>query len=146
MKLSNKPLPILIGIAHRLIQKKFCQIVDFSGFDLSIDQWMVLMPVWKQDGISQQEISDDCGKDKTSVTRIITTLENKNLLIRIKDTIDTRLNRIHLTNEGKKLFNKIKPLMLETREYIKEGMNDDDIQTTRAVLIHTIERITDENS
>ena len=139
MELINTPFPVLLGIAHRLAERKFMQIIDHLGLDLTFDQFMVIVPIWKKEGISQQQIVEECGKDKTSVTRIITTLENKNILVRIKDSKDGRLNNIHLTKNGKKIIDKVHPVMQETREYLKKNINVNDFNIARTVIIQLIE-------
>jgi DNA-binding MarR family transcriptional regulator len=145
MELKNTPFPVLLGLAHRLAERKFMQIIDQLKLDLTFDQFMVLMPIWKKDGINQQQVVEGCGKDKTSVTRIITTLENKNLLVRIKDSTDGRLNNIHLTKKGKKIIDKVNPVMQETRKYIKKNINEDDFNIARSVMIQLIEGLDSKN-
>ena len=51
-----------------------------SGLDISLDQWMILGPVWQLESASQKELGEICLKDKTSITRIIDALEKKNLV------------------------------------------------------------------
>ena len=70
-------LGMLISQVDRLCTKRFVQNSHKVGLDISQDQWMVLGPIWKNEGISQKDISEYCGKDKTSVTKIIDTLEKK---------------------------------------------------------------------
>jgi DNA-binding MarR family transcriptional regulator len=106
---------------------------------------MVLMPIWKLDGISQQQIVEGCGKDKTSVTRIITTLENKNFVLRIKDLNDARLNHIYLTKFGKQTVEKVIPVMRQTRNYIKKDINENDYNIARSVIIQLIEKLDPNN-
>ena len=145
MKLNKTPLPILLGIAHRAVEKKFMQIIDHVNLDVTFDQFIVLLPIGQENGITQQGIVNSCGKDKTSVTRIINTLENKNLAIRIKDLNDGRLNHIYLTKHGKKMLNKVFPTMEETRDYCKKDINEDDFRTTRSVIIKLIKKLENDN-
>jgi len=145
MKLHNTPMPVLLGLSHRLVIKKFKQLIEALGLELTFDQFMVLMPIWKQDGISQQQIVEGCGKDKTSVTRIITTLENKNYVLRIKDLNDARLNHIYLTKFGKQTVEKVIPVMRQTRNYIKKDINENDYNIARSVIIQLIEKLDPNN-
>jgi DNA-binding MarR family transcriptional regulator len=145
MKLHNTPMPVLLGLSHRLVVKKFKQLIESLDLELTFDQFMVLMPIWKQDGISQQQIVEGCGKDKTSVTRIITTLENKNFVLRIKDLNDARLNHIYLTKFGKQTVEKVIPVMRQTRNYIKKDINENDYNIARSVIIQLIEKLDPNN-
>ena len=105
---------MLMSQVDRLCTKKFSQNAHKLGMDISQDQWIVLGPIWKQKGISQKEIAEYCGKDKTSVTKIIDTLEKKNLLVRYSDQIDQRIKRVVLSNKGKNLMKNVMPVIEQT--------------------------------
>src|SRR5271163_1171157 len=65
------------AIARRL-QKKF----NMAGLNLTIEQWSVLYHLWKEDGISQQEICNATFRDKPSITRLVDNLERLQLVKR----------------------------------------------------------------
>jgi|TARA_B100001750_G_scaffold143668_1_gene114594 DNA-binding MarR family transcriptional regulator len=127
-------LGMLIGQVHRLSTKKFVQNSHNSGLDISMDQWIVLGPIWENDGLSHKEISEYCLKDKTSVTKIIDTLEKKNLVVRVADQLDHRVKRVVLSNKGKELFLQAIPIMELTRDQLREGITEQDIESLRSVL------------
>ena len=127
-------LGMLINSAHRAMTKRFVQNAHELGLDISLDQWMVLGPIWQRGDASQKELGDMCLKDKTSVTRIIDTLEKKNLVVRVPDQLDHRVNRVILTNAGKQLFYDVLPVMEKTREEVKKNIPDEDIEIFKNVL------------
>src|ERR1044072_4966099 len=75
------------AIARRL-QKKFNQ----AGLNLTIEQWSVLYHLWKEDGISQQELCIATFRDKPSITRLVDNLEKLNLVKRVASDNDRRMN------------------------------------------------------
>jgi DNA-binding MarR family transcriptional regulator len=131
---SDINLGMLIGQIHRLSTKRFVLNSHKSGLDISMDQWIVLGPIWENDGISHKEISEYCLKDKTSVTKIIDTLEKKNLVVRVSDQLDHRVKRVVLSNKGKELFLQAIPIMELTRDQLREGITEQDIESLRSVL------------
>ncbi len=134
-KLKNDiNIGILIGQVHRLSTKRFVQNSHNSGLDISMDQWIVLGPIWENDGVSHKEISEYCLKDKTSVTKIIDTLEKKNLVVRVSDQLDHRVKRVVLSNKGKELFLQAIPIMELTRDQLRDGITEQDIESLRSVL------------
>ena len=134
-KLKNDiNLGMLIGQVHRLSTKRFVQNSHNSGLDISMDQWIVLGPIWENDGVSHKEISEYCLKDKTSVTKIIDTLEKKNLVVRVSDQLDHRVKRVVLSNKGKELFLRAIPIMELTRDQLRDGITEQDIESLRSVL------------
>ena len=131
---SEIGLGMLIGQVHRLSTKRFVQNSHKFGLDISLDQWLVLGPIWKNEGIAQKDIAEYCGKDKTSVTKIINTLEKKNLVVRVPDQLDHRIKRIVLSNNGKELFLNALPVMEETRDELRSGISDKEIESLITVL------------
>ena len=131
---SDINLGMLIGQVHRLSTKKFVQNSHDSGLDISMDQWIVLGPIWENEVLSHKEISEYCLKDKTSVTKIIDTLEKKNLVVRVSDQLDHRVKRVVLSNKGKELFLQAIPIMELTRDQLREGITEQDIESLRSVL------------
>ena len=131
---SEITLGMLIGQIHRLSTKRFVQNSHMHGLEISLDQWLVLGPVWKNDGISQKEISEYCGKDKTSVTKIIDTLEKKNLVVRVADQLDHRVKRVVLSQKGRELFLSALPVMAQTRDELRSGISDKEIEALKSIL------------
>ena len=134
---------MLVNSAHRAMTKKFVQNAMDSGLDISLDQWMVLGPLWQLESASQKELGEICLKDKTTITRIIDALEQKNLVVRIEDQIDHRIKRVVLTNAGKQLFLDVLPIMEKTREEVRGNIPDKDIDTFKSVLSKILENLND---
>ena len=134
---------MLINSAQRAMTKKFVQNATDSGLDISLDQWMVLGPIWQLESASQKELGEMCLKDKTNITRIIDALEQKNLVVRVEDQIDHRIKRVVLTNAGKQLFFDVLPIMEKTREEVRKDISNNDIETFKVVLSKILENLTD---
>jgi len=131
---SKIEIGMLMSQVDRLCTKRFVQNSHKAGLDISQDQWMVLGPIWKNKAISQKEIAEYCGKDKTSVTKIIDTLEKKNLLVRYSDQIDQRIKRVVLSNKGKDLMKNVMPVIEQTRNEVLSGINSKEVETFKIVL------------
>ena len=131
---SDIDIGMLLSQVDRLCTKKFGQNAQNAGINISQDQWLVLGPVWKTEGISQKDIAEYCGKDKTSVTKIIDTLEKKNFLVRFPDQIDQRVKRVVLSNKGKKLMNDVMPVIEQTRNELRVGISDREIDMLKSIL------------
>ena len=135
---------LLINSAHRSMTKRFVQNATDSGLDISLDQWMVLGPIWQLESASQKELGEITLKDKTSITRLVDVLEKKNLVVRVEDQIDHRIKRVILTNAGKQLFFDVLPIMEKTREEVRKNISDQDIETFKRVLSSIIVNLEDE--
>jgi DNA-binding MarR family transcriptional regulator len=117
------------AIARRL-QKKF----NSSDISLTIEQWSVLYHLWKQDGISQQELCNATFRDKPSITRLVDNLEKAGLVKRVACETDRRINNIFITKQAEKLQEKSMELAEETLNESLEGVPADKIDICKEVL------------
>jgi DNA-binding MarR family transcriptional regulator len=105
-----------------------------KGFDITIDQWMVLKCINEQDRTSSSEIVEIVFKDAPTVTRIIDKLCKKGWVVRELNPIDRRKFDVSLTKEGKKLVKKMFPIVEELRGQGIKGITKKDMETLRTVL------------
>jgi DNA-binding MarR family transcriptional regulator len=117
------------AIARRL-QKKFNQ----AGINLTIEQWSVLYQLWKEDGKSQQELCNATFRDKPSITRLIDNLEKLNLVKRVSDDKDRRINKVFLSKQALKLQEDTMQLAEETLNEALEGVPADQVDLCKEVL------------
>src|SRR5690606_6763591 len=89
------------------IANKTNKYFNKDGIDLQVEQFPVLMIPYFKGTISQQEIADICGRDKSSVLRSIVSLTSKHFLVTAQDPFDKRKKMVQLTKEGKVLAGKI---------------------------------------
>ena len=134
-------LGFLIRSAHNSMTERFVQNVFNSGLDISMDQWMLLGPIWQLESPSQKELGEICFRDKPSITRIIDSLEKKSLVVRVPDQIDHRIKRVILTNAGKQLFYDVLPIMEKTREEVRGNIPEEEIQVFKNVLSKIIKNL-----
>lgn len=117
------------AIARRL-QKKF----NAAGLNLTIEQWSVLYHLWKQEGISQQELCNATFRDKPSITRLVDNLEKLKLVKRVSSREDRRMNLIYLTAEARKLEMDSMVLAEETLNEALESVPADQVEICKQVL------------
>jgi len=95
-----KEIAVYVNILNSRIKKCFIDRLQQNGINVTPEQYLVLDILWEKQSLSQQNIADLIQKDKNSVTKIIDSLEKKNLVNRVVDTKDRRINKIELTDEG----------------------------------------------
>ena len=134
-------LGMLIRSAHNSMTERFVQNVFNSGLDISLDQWMVLGPIWQLESPSQKDLGEICLRDKPTITRIIDSLEDKSLVVRVSDQIDHRIKRVVLTKSGKQLFYDVLPIMEKTREEVRGKIPDEEIEIFKNVLSKIIKNL-----
>jgi DNA-binding MarR family transcriptional regulator len=117
------------AIARRL-QKNFKQ----AGVEITIEQWSVLYHLWKEDGMSQQQLCDATFRDKPSITRLLDNLEKLNLVKRVASKDDRRINMIYLTPESLELQEKTMDLANQTLNEALAGVTNGQVEIAKEVL------------
>ena len=77
----EESLGYVIGRAGRAMANRLNQNFEKAGYDVTCEQWAVLMSLWHKNGQSQKELASITCKDKTSITRLLDGLEKKNLVV-----------------------------------------------------------------
>jgi DNA-binding MarR family transcriptional regulator len=116
-------------VARRL-QKNF----RLAGLEITIEQWSVLYHLWKQDGMSQQELCNRTFRDKPSITRLIDNLEKQKLVKRMPSKEDRRINLVCLTESAKLLQDKTIELANQTMDEALIGVNKNEIEIVKQVF------------
>lgn len=117
------------ALARRL-QKNFKQ----AGIEVTIEQWSVLYHLWKEDGLSQQDLCNQSFRDKPSITRLVDNLEKLKLVKRVASKDDRRINLIYLTEAAKTLHEQTMEMANQTLNEALEGVSKEDIELCKAVL------------
>ena len=117
---------ILERTAKRMKQH-FQQSLAAAAAGITIDQWVVLQELDKQNGLSQLEIAKATFKDAPTITRIIDLLCQKELTQRVIDDQDRRRFKIQLTPKGNKRIAELMPVIKAARQKAWGGLPDKDI-------------------
>lgn len=102
--------------------------------DITIEQWSVLYHLWKQEGISQQDLCNATFRDKPSITRLVDNLEKLNLVKRVASENDRRINQIYLTKQAQKLQEEAMQLADEALNEALIGVPPERVDVCKEVL------------
>ena len=124
------------AIARRL-QKNFKQ----AGVEITIEQWSVLYHLWKEDGMSQQQLCEATFRDKPSITRLVDNLEKLQLVKRVASKDDRRINMIYLTPEASQLQEQSMEVANQTLNEALEGVTNGQVEIAKEVLQRVYENL-----
>lgn len=115
--------------------RRFAQArVEESGFDITIDQWLVLKTIQESPEASQQEVAAAVFKDFASITRIIQLLESKGYVRRRSHESDGRRSSLRLTRSGTSLIRNLEPIILSNRRRALRGLSVTEVKHMREML------------
>ena len=123
-------LEILYQKSIIIFQKKF----NAAELNLTIEQWSVLYHLWRQDGMSQQELCNATFRDKPSITRLVDNLEKLQLVKRVASETDRRINLIYLTRYAQKMQEQTMSMAEETLNEALIGVESGRIDVCKEVL------------
>lgn len=86
--------------------RAYRQLLDPLG--LTYPQYVVLMVLWEQDGLTVKQIGEHLFLDSGTLTPLLKRLESMGFIQRVRDKIDERQVRIVLTDSGRTLNEKAK--------------------------------------
>ena len=118
-----KEIAVYVNILNSRIKKYFIDKLQENKINITPEQFLVLDILWEKQSLSQQNIADIIQKDKNSVTKIIDSLEKKQLAKRVMDKKDRRINIIELTDEAYALEEKVTKVAID---FMNDAIRDID--------------------
>jgi DNA-binding MarR family transcriptional regulator len=133
-KVIDSSIAYLVGRTSRSIMKRLTNKFSAAGFDVSYEQWSILVHLYRRDGQTQQELANIAVKDKAAITRLLNVLEKKNMVLRIPDRTDKRSKLVYLTHKAKEFKTDLIDIVEDLLKEAEKGIEPDDIIQCRATL------------
>jgi len=129
----KNPIGKYLSITRRahtsLIDKKFQE-----KYNLSHGQVFILLNIYKNEGINQNDLCTDYKLDKSGVGRIIQKLEDKELIMRKSDPEDGRKKQIYLTDKANKMKKDFINLLKEIEFQMRKDLSEKEIEKFISIL------------
>lgn len=105
-----------------------------NPFDITVDQWEILVVLWEKEGITQKELAERLHKDQTNVARMLFKLEKKEFIYRVVHETDRRSLRVYLTPKGSESKDDILSPSIEAYKNTIKGLSEEEVETFRRIL------------
>jgi DNA-binding MarR family transcriptional regulator len=103
-------------------------------FGLTPKQFSLLAFLWKQDGLSQIELSEKCQIDRTTIGGLLDRLEKLGYVSRHPHPDDRRAYLIRLTDSGKSLEKELLGIARQVTDIFGAKLSKEEILTLRDLL------------
>ena len=109
---------------------------QFKRFNVPLTpkQWVLLKHLIFEDGQDQKHLALITERDKTSLARLISSMEKKGLVTRQPNPKDKRANFVHITDKGREAFEAAIPITEDVRKIFKEGLDKDELDVALAII------------
>jgi MarR family transcriptional regulator for hemolysin len=131
--LERDPL-ILIHDLARMMRTRFDQHARRYGMTRA--QWIILLRLERQPGLSQNELAAICEVEPITVGRLIDRLEKHELVERRSDPDDRRIRRLHLLPASQPILTEIGLYLDAARKQITGGMPGGMLEHLADALMH----------
>jgi DNA-binding MarR family transcriptional regulator len=136
---EGRYLAFLLVDAARLQRTLFDRRVRKLGFTRT--QWLVLRRLDEQPGVSQSELADMLEVERATAGRLIDKLEEYGWLERRPDGSDRRINRIFMTELGRKIHDRIGPIAEAMVEEELSGLTRQEREQLTDLLLNVKRRL-----
>ncbi|BBF43708.1 transcriptional regulator, MarR family [Lachnospiraceae bacterium KM106-2] len=133
----------LISILYRKSQMFWCQLL--KEYEVSAAEYPVLMILYRQDGRTQENVVSELAIDKSAITRVVKSLEEKGFIERKKDEVDKRCNRIYLTEKGHLLKKPIEKGIMEWNGILQKDMSNEESDEVMRLLNQMVDNIQEQS-
>lgn len=94
-----------------------------ADINVTATQYTVLVAAGEREGLSQQDIINATGIDRSTVSQVVHLLTRKGLLKRRRTRHDARAYAISLTEAGHRLLNDSEPIIERVEEALVEALS-----------------------
>lgn len=108
-----------------------------AGMDLTAEQWGVLAQLWNREGLSQDELALTACVDKSSMSRVLTSMEAKGLITRQADPSDARRKLVRPTAQAQGMKELAREVTWSVLDLALSGVSERD----RAVCLDVLARV-----
>ncbi len=108
-----------------------------NGLNLTKEEWSILKRLNVNDGQRMNDMAFITHRDKVSMMRVVNSMVKKDFIIMRTDEVDKRVNRIFLTAYGKKVVQKVLPIMYQLIPEVQDSLT---IQE-RDILVEALKKV-----
>ena len=135
-------LPIYwVNRLSAMTRRELGQRFKANGFDISPEEWAILLLLWQKDGQYPGQMAARTVRDPTTMTRLIDTMVRKDLVFRKADEQDRRRSKVCLTPVGQGLQSDLTGLAMPMIETAMAGISEQDAETVLKVLQQMVENL-----
>ena len=124
----------LVSQVYQVSNKIFSQILKKHELEVHPGQGRVLFVLWRNDGITMNELRKKTLISKSTLTGIIDGLENTGQVKRVRSTDDRRKIFINLTEKGRRLQEKAVKASKEMTEIYYREIPEQEIEQFEKTL------------
>jgi len=97
-----------------------------KGFGIIRPELTVLMCLSFRENVHARDICEVTEQPSNTVSRAVSSLEKKELIVRVKDSVDTRRQVLNITAEGRTIHDKIIAMFADAEDAMLDGLSSEE--------------------
>ena len=126
-----------LGKTVKMVDYFLQEAFQNAGLDLTKEQMIVLKKLHEKDGLNQNELASLTYRDKSSLARLLSKMESKKYVYRKQGITDKRNKEVFLTNEGRDIFRKTRPVIKAIMDVMEQNVSKEEKQQ----IIHILKKV-----
>ena len=104
----------------------------------------VLRALWKQDGVTQSELTELLNRSPSTITKTVKRMERAGFVERKSDAADERLSRVYLTEEGWNVRTALENIWRTFEEQTFAGFDEEELVILHRLLVRVYHNLSKE--
>jgi DNA-binding MarR family transcriptional regulator len=132
-------LPYRLNVVGWFASRALARIYG-EHFGIGIPEWRVIAMLGEFGKLTSRDIGELSQMHKTKVSRAVTELDSRGLVMRSENRNDRREAFVELSAPGRRIYDEIVPMALAFEQRLLDGISPDERTTFERVLATLTER------
>ncbi len=129
---NRNSIPRWVSLIYRYGQMYIGE--HLKKYDIGRGQHIFINALYKEDGLTQEELADYLKIDKGTTAKALKKLEDQGYITRTVSKKDKRCNEVHLTEKALLIKGDVRKVLTEWRERLTFGLTDEEKQLALIIL------------
>ncbi|BFT74821.1 MarR family winged helix-turn-helix transcriptional regulator [Paenibacillus sp. P36] len=129
---ARNSIPRWISLLYRYGQMYIGE--HLKAYDIGKGQHIFLNALYKEDGLTQEELADYLKIDKGTTAKALKKLEEQGYITRTVSEKDKRCNEVHLTEKALLIKEDVRKVLTDWRERLTDGLSQEEKQLALTIL------------
>jgi DNA-binding MarR family transcriptional regulator len=136
---SDERVAHLVRLCARGFNRSLSRRLAEHG--IPFGQWVFLRILWKQEGLTQKDLSEQASLTEPTVHSALTRLEKAGIVERRTEAGNRRKQHVYLTQKGRDLRAVLEPLAVDANETALRGIPAEDRERLHQNLLAILENL-----
>ncbi|BCJ28250.1 transcriptional regulator [Actinocatenispora sera] len=126
------PIGLALARSAKIVSRAFDDALAAAGG--SLPSWLILISLKTRVHANQRELAAAIGIQGATLTHHLNAMESAGLLLRRRDPANRRVHQVTMTDEGERLFHRLRQAATEFDRQLRTGLDDGDLDALTRTL------------